>query len=724
MLKVSYTLRSKFFSSLVAYSVTLFLCSGGDLFATDKIELYLKWTHQFQFAGYYAALEKGYYKDVGLDVDIIESRKGVEGLHQQVTAEAGRYGVGTNEVLLQWHAGTPIVVIAVIFQHSPSVLYLRKISSTQSIHDIAGKKVMLSPRVYEILAYLKKEGIKSSDFIQLEHSFKFEELGNGKVDALDGYSTSQTYDLEKAKVPFLTFSPRMAGIDFYGDNLFTSQFELESNPERVKNFREASLRGWQYAMNHKEEIADLILSKYNGSLSKERLLYEAEQMVPLIQPILVEIGYMNPGRWKHIADIYSEFGMLPKNLDLDSFIYNPNPQPNYTIIIRSVAALCILVVLVWILLRQRWNRRYSENLEKEVAQRTDELREINQSLKTTLNDLTEAQGRLINSEKLATIGKLAAGMAHELNTPLGAIVSSNHSIATFLKADLRVMIESLSKFEENDFRLLEVLLKESLRDESHFIDGKQERALKKELASKFSDALKMNISGEHIALVIESGAYRLEEEKVRSILESKKSIELLQLAKFIANANRSCSIISVATEKATHVVKALKNYLVSDQDSKSGESQIDVVHEIENILYLYYYNIHNQVTISKNFTTSRKCLGNRDSLNQVWVNLINNSLHAMSNEGSIEIKVEDEADFIKVTFIDSGVGIPESIQPKIFDPFFTSKTDAAGLGLGLDICKKIILNLRGRIEFESKPGRTAFYVYLPAFSPSSEPSNH
>lgn len=714
MLKVSFTLRSRILSLLIAYSVSF--VSSGDLLAVEKIELHLKWTHQFQFAGYYAALEKGFYQEAGLEVEILESRKGIQGLHPRITEKVGRYGVGTNEVLLQWHAGTPIVVIAVIFQHSPTVLYLRKISTTQSIHDIAGKKVMLSPSVYEILAYLKKEGIETSDFIQLEHSFNFEDLGNGKVDAIDGYSTSQTYDLKKANVPFLTFSPRMAGIDFYGDNLFTSQIELETNPERVKRFREASLRGWQYAMNHKEEMADLIISKYNGSLSKERLLYEAEQMVPLIQPILVEIGYMNPGRWKHIAEIYSEFGMLPKNLDLERFLYNPNPRPDYTIIVRSVSAIFIMIVLVWTVQRQRWNKRYAENLEREVVQRTDELREMNQSLKRTLHDLTEAQGRLINSEKLATIGKLAAGMAHELNTPLGAIVSSNHSITTFLKTDVDVMIESLSTFEEKDFRLLKVLLQESPRDENNFIDGKQERALKKELATKYSDIPKMNISGEHITLVIESGAYRLEEGSFRSILESKKSMEILSIAKYITNANRSRSIISVATEKATHVVKALKNYLVSDADVKNDESQIDVVNEIENIIYLYYYHIHNRVTISKKFTSTRKCFGNRDSLNQVWVNLINNSLHAISNEGKIEIRVEDEADFIKVTFIDSGVGIPESIQPKIFEPFFTSKTDGAGLGLGLDICKKIVLKMKGRIEFESKPGRTAFFVYLPAMT--------
>ncbi|ABZ92987.1 Periplasmic component of an ABC transporter complex [Leptospira biflexa serovar Patoc strain 'Patoc 1 (Ames)'] len=268
----------------------LFLISFQPIVSKDHIDLHLKWYHQFQFAGYYTALAKGYYQDAGLDVSIHESKNGLEGLHKLVSEKEARYGVGTNEVLLQWHSGTPIVVIAVIFQHSPTVLFTKKTHSEQSLQNLVGKKIMLSPHVYEILAYLKKEKLDPTNFIALDHSFRFLDLVEGKVDALDGYSTTQIYEIQKTGFPLMVFSPRTSGIDFYGDNLFTSQIEIQNHPKRVKLFREASLRGWEYAMENQEEIVELISKQYSNQISREQLLFEAKQMEPLIQPSLVELG--------------------------------------------------------------------------------------------------------------------------------------------------------------------------------------------------------------------------------------------------------------------------------------------------------------------------------------------------------------------------------------------------------------------------------------------------
>lgn len=92
---------------------------------TEKVTLHLKWFHQFQFAGYYAAFEKGYYKEAGLDVEILESTIGIKGIHEKVIQSTGQYGIGSNELIKERYAGKPIVVLAVIFQHSPSVLFLK-----------------------------------------------------------------------------------------------------------------------------------------------------------------------------------------------------------------------------------------------------------------------------------------------------------------------------------------------------------------------------------------------------------------------------------------------------------------------------------------------------------------------------------------------------------------------------------------------------------------------
>ncbi|TGL87516.1 GHKL domain-containing protein [Leptospira congkakensis] len=687
------------------------------VFGNEKVTLHLKWFHQFQFAGYYAAYEKGYYKDVGLDVEIFESTVGITGIHEKVTRSVGQYGVGSNELIQERYAGKPVVVLAVIFQHSPSVLFFKKTSNIQSIHDLAGKRVMITPRMNEIVAYLKKEGIEVGDLQLLNHRFTPSDLMQGKVDAYSGYATTQAYDFKKAGFPIVEYSPRVAGIDFYGDNLFTSEAEVREHPERVKVFREASLRGWQYAMSHQEEIVDLIYEKYSKKNTKERLLFEAKQMTPLIQPVLVEMGYMNPGRWKHINDVYSDLGMLPKNINLKGFIYDPNPPTNYDWIYYSFGILLFSFVVLGLIQWRRLNKQYSENLKKQVEVRTEELKNsneylqvLNQSLLNTLKELTEAQDRLLASEKLAVIGQLAAGMAHELNTPLGAIVSSNSFLSNFLNHKLKSVIDVIVGFSEQDSIRFYKVLEESLKNRT-FIEGKTERMIKKDLAIKFAAIDKMGLYGEHMQLVVETGVYRLGDELVK-ILESAKSLQILEVVASINTAYRSNQIISVASEKATYVIKALKSYLISDKEIVNGDTVVDLVFEIETILSLYHYNL-TKVNIVKTYITDKKCIGNRDKLNQVWINLLNNALQAMSYNGTLEIRIQSVENWLKISIIDSGTGIADSIKTKIFDPFFTTKPDGEGMGLGLDICRKIITQMDGKIELEDVPEKTCFSVWLP-----------
>lgn len=334
----------------------------------------------------------------------------------------------------------------------------------------------------------------------------------------------------------------------------------------------------------------------------------------------------------------------------------------------------------------------------------------NKYLEKTLDQLTDAQNRLLLSEKLATLGQLAAGMAHELNTPLGAILSSNQSITNFFENEMKDLPYFLTKLNLKDAERFELTLNECIKDTS-YLDGKEERAIKKELTSKFSDLPKLEKENEHIELLIDTGAYRLGD-RLRFILESENSLGILTAISHITSAYRLNRVITIATEKAAHAIKALQSYL--EPDSKKAEifSIVDIPQEIEMILSLYQNQLKNRVKVTKSFLTNKKCLGNRDKLNQIWINLLNNALQAMSYSGELEIKVEQLDSWIKTSFIDSGIGIPEENWEKIFEPFFTTKRLGGGMGLGLDITKKIITSMEGRIEFESKPGRTCFSVWL------------
>lgn len=317
-------------------------CYSTTSHAQNAVTLQLNWTHAFEFAGYYAAQEQGYYRDAGLTVSIKEAIPELDPVKQVVEGKA-EFGVGSSSLLLDRYAGKPVVVLAVIFQHSSYVLLARQ---TQSIHDLADKHMMLEPQANELLAYLKSEGITLDRFVRQENSYNPQDLISGKVDAISAYTINQPYYLDRANFNYQSYSPRSAGIDFYGDNLFTSERELKEHPEQVKAFRAASLRGWQYAMEHPEAIINLIIDKYSNRHPRQYYLFQVRQMADLIHPELVEIGYMNPGRWRHIATTYADLGILPKDYPLEGFLYNNTNKPNNSTIYRNLLFTLLLVIII------------------------------------------------------------------------------------------------------------------------------------------------------------------------------------------------------------------------------------------------------------------------------------------------------------------------------------------------------------------------------------------
>ena len=327
--------------------------------ALDKVSLQFKWTHGFQFAGYYAAIEQGYYRDAGLEVELLEAQPGEDPVQNVVDGKAD-YGVGNSSLLLARAAGQPVVVLAAVFQHSPQVLITLEKNATQVIHDLAGKKFMIEHQSAELLAYLKQEGLTTDRFTLLEHSFDPQDLIRGKVDAMSAYVTNEPYYLEQAGVPYQVYTPRSVGIDFYGDNLFTTENELQSHPKRVRAMREASMRGWHYAMEHPQQIIDLILSKYSRQHSRAFYQWEAQRLVPMLDTDIIEIGYMNTGRWQHIADTYADLGLLPRNYSLEGFLYDPDPKHNLAGLYVAIALLLLACTIAFYIYRV--NRRLGSAL--------------------------------------------------------------------------------------------------------------------------------------------------------------------------------------------------------------------------------------------------------------------------------------------------------------------------------------------------------------------------
>lgn len=329
----------------------------------DPVSLQLKWTHCFQFAGYYAAEEQGYYRQAGLEVTLREAKPGQDIVGEVVSGRA-QFGVGNSSLMIDRKRGQPVVVLAVVFQHSPSIIIARGQSPSMNIHDLAGKRMMIEDLTDELKAYLLREGIPADRITLLPHTFQLQDLADGKVDALTAYLSNEPYFLRKAGIPHTIFSPRSAGIDFYGDNLFTTEEQIRLHPERVRAFREASLRGWQYAMAHPDETIRLIHRKYENSPPPEAMHYEAETISDLIKPTLVPVGFMYTGRWEHIASIYAELGMLPRHFSLNGFLYDAEEGfdaywLNFSLVVALVVIALGGIIVAYI---SRINRRLAKSL--------------------------------------------------------------------------------------------------------------------------------------------------------------------------------------------------------------------------------------------------------------------------------------------------------------------------------------------------------------------------
>jgi diguanylate cyclase (GGDEF)-like protein len=322
----------------------------------QPVSVQLKWTHQFQFAGYYAALHQGYYRDVGLDVDLTEHEPGNAPIDQLIVGRA-QFAVADSGALIYAAAGVPLVALAAIFQNSPSILITRDEADIETLADLKHKRAMLSGGYMnaELMSMLQTAGIGPADIQLVPSDIDIGALLRGETDAFNGYTTNEPYLLQQRNVPFKVFRPSDYGVDFYGDILLTTEAILKAQPEMVRSFREATLKGWNYAVAHPQEMVDLILEHYNTRhKSRDHLLYEAEETVRMILPNVVPIGYMNLERWQRIEAIFREQGMLTQEVDLDRFMFDPQENRELRDLLldnrRQLLVGCVLLIAILMLI--------------------------------------------------------------------------------------------------------------------------------------------------------------------------------------------------------------------------------------------------------------------------------------------------------------------------------------------------------------------------------------
>lgn len=313
------------------YFIVLLLCVSA-LYAQpplEKVSVRLQWADQFQFAGYYIAKEKGFYRDAGLDVSIqkFDTKKLAV---DEVMAGHSTYGIGRSSLLVDRMQGKDVVALAAIFQSSPFILLSKKSLDIKTPRDLIGKRIMMTQDFQDTIsvrAMLNSQGVALDKLKFLEHSYNPIDIITGKTDVMACYISNEPYILKEKGVETNAISPESYGFDFYSDILFTSGSEVRHHPKRVRAFVDATLKGWEYAFEHIPETVQLIKERYNGqNKSIESLEYEAQVLKALAYQGNQPLGAMTLEKFSRISDIYRVMGIPQNEKRLVGLLYEDSAE--------------------------------------------------------------------------------------------------------------------------------------------------------------------------------------------------------------------------------------------------------------------------------------------------------------------------------------------------------------------------------------------------------------
>jgi PAS domain S-box-containing protein len=345
----------------------------------------------------------------------------------------------------------------------------------------------------------------------------------------------------------------------------------------------------------------------------------------------------------------------------------------------------------------------------EVKQQQTVLEQRNIALSNALKELKEAQSQLIHAEKMVSLGQLVASVAHEINTPLGAIRSSVEHVIGSLSENLAQFPTFILSLGENEREIFTHLVAQVAAQKILSFSSKEARKLRMRLAAELEER-GIGEAYELAECLEEMGMQDLN--SVENALDSPSAGKIITMAHRFAILQRSAQNIRAATENASKVIFALKNFSRQDQTGEKVATNIN--ESIETVLVLYQNKLKHGIEVAKNFASLPQIPCYQDEIVQVWTNLVHNAVQAMGGSGTLSIETVVEQGFIRVDIGDTGQGIPENVRERVFDAFFTTKKVGEGSGLGLNIAQKIVDKHAGKIWFETEAGKgTIFHVTLP-----------
>ncbi|MCW8838850.1 MAG: ABC transporter substrate-binding protein [Thiovulaceae bacterium] len=700
----------------------------------EKVSLQLNAESTFEFAGYYIALENGYYEEAGLNVEIISRDFNKNNVEQVINGEV-TYSITDSNILLYRAKGSPIQIMASIFQHSPLVLISREETMIYSPLEM-NNRVISYPKDIDnaaVTVLLSSSGLNLSDYTYVTFKNDYKKFSEGKVDVVSGRSGRIIFDLLDENIGFNIINPVNYGVDLYDGILFSTEDELKNNPERSKKFLAASIRGWHYAMDHKEETAKILINKYKSKSSFDALLYEANLYEKLMVRKLVDIGYTNPDRFYKVSQSYEKMAKASKK-KLDNALKNLvwDPYSNTTEYEKYLNILFIFVIIVIIIIFSLV--LFSRKLKNTVDLRTKEINEKNNILKEV--------------QRIAHLGSWNYDAKNQTLDWSDEV----YRILGFQPQSFTPKIEFyISYIHPDDVETFKKTYDENLKQKRQY--NIQYKILRDDYTIRY---IKENAihdydkNGNYIKSIgtiydiTKSIVHEKElEEQTRKAMESNvaKSEFLANMSHEIRTPlNSIMGFIDLIKEKEKdeenikylNVINSASNDLLSIINDildfskiESGSIHIEHINFNPNEEFLITKKLfearadEKNIVLYLNISQLPKVLkGDVLRIKQVLNNLLGNAIKFTPQGKNVFVNIKYEKESLHISVKDEGIGISKEYQKRIFEPFSQEDNSTTrkygGTGLGLSISYDLIDMMGGELKVDSEPGKGSnFYFSIP-----------
>ncbi|MFN2358601.1 MAG: ABC transporter substrate-binding protein, partial [Desulfotignum sp.] len=630
-----------------------------------------------------------------------------------------------------------------------SILLARRDAGISNIQDLVGKRVMLLPedKDADILVSFLNEGVSLDAIHRLDQTYNLDDLIEGRTDAVSAYMTNEPWQLLQQGVEPAVISPQNSGVDFYSDCLFTTEIEIRKQPRRVQAFLDASLLGWEYAMTHSQEIIDLLIAEYGVKKQTDQLSYEAETIRKMMLPELVQIGHMNPGRWRHITEVYQKLGILDDDFSLEGFLYDPGSQDDFAWLNRTFFAAIFVIVL--------------------LAAGTGFLVVFNRRLRSEVQDRKQAEEEIIRRE--LTLNKIFDVLPIGLwfADKNGKLLRGNPAGVKIWGAEPTVPIEEYGVFKArrlpsgeeiapDEWALAHTIQKGvTVTDELLEIDAFDGQ---KKIILNYTAPV-INDSGEMLGAIVVNNDIThhkqadAEREKLQEQLNQAQKMESVgRLAGGVAHdfnnmlgvilghtelallkADEDNDLISDLKEiqtAATRSADITKQLLAFARKQVISPRQLDLNDTVESMLNMLRRLIGEDIDLvwqpSAHLWPVKM---DPTQIDQILANLCVNARDAISGVGKLTIETGRQTfnveycnehpgfipgDFVLLAVSDNGCGMDKDTLDNLFEPFFTTKDIGKGTGLGLATVFGIVKQNNGFINVYSEPEKgSSFRIYLP-----------